>query len=378
MHSEKTKQMSNDVINGLYKPKLGRVDVNNILKHTRGFSGRSEQFSLVVSPSPLPVLLTDQGLFKCIHGNAIRNALKYGKPDGKITTIATFSADTGMFEMKIINLPGPGHHKLVELGSRASELVFSHGVRLHKDSRPGVRCFSAGDGGWIIHKCATILGGTVDICFEPERTVFSFQAPMRPSDVFHEGKTFDIQSGVWAIGIDDSKIQRKLLRRFFMHAGVHEHHQIILGYNAEEISNFVQFVVDFVKSHPADLFFIIADENLDVGSSSQYGIISGSKCIEKIRRALQPDEEKRVLALVRSANDSLRDIALYSSRAHGYLPKVSPCAMNVKEMVYPLWMKRFPDKTSQNVEVHDKNPKHDTQRGRPSIENLVDQTLISS
>jgi hypothetical protein len=204
---------------------------------------------------------------------------------------------------------------------------------------------------------------------------------MRPSDIFQENNSLDIQSGVWAIGIDDSKIQRKLLRRFFSHAGVHEHHQIILGCNAEEISTFVQFVVDFVKSHPSDLFFIIADENLDLGgdySSSQYGMISGSKCIEKILCALQPDEEKRVLALVRSANDSLRDIALYSSRAHGYLPKVSPCAMNVKEMVYPLWMKRFPDKISQNVKVYDKNTKHDTQNRTPPIENLFDQNLISS
>ncbi|KAL3796954.1 hypothetical protein HJC23_000707 [Cyclotella cryptica] len=373
--------MSNDVIHELYKPKLGRVDITHILTHMRGFSGSSEQFSLVVSPSPLPILLTDQGLFKYIHGNAIRNALKYGKPGGKITTLASYADNTGMFEMQIINLPGPGHHKLVELGSRASELVFCHGVRLHKDSGIGKRSFSAGDGAWIMHKCATILGGTVDINFEPERTVFSFRAPMRPSDTLQEDKTFVIQSGVWAIGIDDSKIQRKLLRRFFINAGVHEHHQIILGRNAEEISNFVQFVVDFVKSHPSDLFFIIADENLDIGgdfSASHYETVSGSKCIQMIRYALKPEEERRVLALVRSANDSLRDIDLYSSRAHGYMPKVALCAMNVKEMISPLWTKRFPDEQAQSVEMHDNETEDGKHCRRPSIENLRDQTLISS
>ena len=129
------------------------------------------------------------------------------------------------------------------------------------------------------------------------------------------------------------------------------------------------------------MFLIIADENLDIGgdfSSSHYETVSGSECIQTIRRALEPDEERRVLALVRSANDSLRDIDLYSSRAHGYIPKVALCAMNVKELISPLWMKRFPEKQAQKCEVHIQDAERDRQCRRPSIENLIDQTLISS
>ena len=223
------------------------------LADMRGFTGHSEQFSLISTPSPLPVILSDQGLWKCIHGNAIRNALKYGKQGGKITTVATYLQDTNMFEMKIINLPGPGHQKLVDLGSKASDLVFSHGTRLHKDSETAKKSLSAGDGAWIIRKCATILGGTVEITFKADQTEFIFKAPVKLYDTSSEANAFLIPSGVWGIAIDDSKIQRKLLRRFFLHAGVHEHHQIILGQDSEEISGFVDFAVDFVKRHPDDL-----------------------------------------------------------------------------------------------------------------------------
>ena len=76
--------MARDVIHEMYVPRMERVDVNYILGSTRGFKGNSSQFSLVCDPSPLPVLLADPGLFKCIHGNAIRNAIKYGRQGGKI------------------------------------------------------------------------------------------------------------------------------------------------------------------------------------------------------------------------------------------------------------------------------------------------------
>eukprot|EP00804_Cyclotella_cryptica_P000589 CCRYP_009976-RA/>CCRYP_009976-RA protein AED:0.28 eAED:0.28 QI:429/1/1/1/1/1/3/820/1200 len=372
--------MARDVIHGMYEPKLNRVDINHLLSHMRGFTGSSEQFSLISSPSPLPVIVSDQGLFKCIHGNAIRNALKYGKRGGKITTVATYSSDTGIFEMKVINLPGPGHQKLVDLGSRASDLVFSHGTRLHKDAKTTTKSLSAGDGAWIIRKCASILGGEVGISFEPEQTVFVFRAPVQLYDTSSEANSFVIPSGVWGIAIDDSKIQRKLLRRFFVHAGIPEHHQIILGQNSEEISSFVEFTVDFVERHPDDLFFVIADENLELGEDSQvrHGTISGSKCIQQILRGLDPEDEKRVLALVRSANDSPTDLSLYLSRAHGYMPKVPLRVLSVKETVYPLWVKRFPDKKDKQ-----QSEGGDPEEGKgfsriSSLENLRDLTLISS
>lgn len=244
--------MARDVIHEMYEPKMNRVDINHLLSHIKGLTGSNLQFEFIPSPSPLPFLLSDHGLLKCIYGNAIRNALKYGKPGGKLTTKATYDPDTGRFEIRVINLPGPGHEELINLGTRAGELVFSHGTRLHKDVDPAMKSLSAGDGAWIIRKCATILGGTVSISFEPDQTQFVFEAPVKLYDASAEANAFVIPSGVWGIAIDDSKIQRKLLRRFFVHAGIHEHHQVILGQNSEEILNFVDFTVNFVKRHPGD------------------------------------------------------------------------------------------------------------------------------
>lgn len=368
--------MARDVIHEMYVPRMERIDVNHVLTQTRGFKATESQFALVCSPSPLPIMLSDQGLFKCIHGNAIRNALKYGKQGGKITTEATYDEDTGELTMRVINLPGQGHEKLVAMGERASELVFAHGTRLHKDSELGKRSYSAGDGAWIIRKCANILGGNVEIKFEEDRTVFEFRAPVKIHDSpSRDVDTFHLPRGVWGIGIDDSKIQRKLLRRFFHHAGVQETHQIILGQKAEEIDGFVNFVVNFVNRHPGDRVFLIADENLEMGGdSANHETISGSECIKQIRNALHPEQEMRMLALVRSANDSPQDLALYTSRAHGYMPKVPLRGISVREMVSPLWKARFPQEKRGSMDSSDS----DGGMSRvTSLDNLRDLTLIS-
>lgn len=366
--------MARDVIHEMYIPRLERIDMNRILTQTRGFRANNCLFSLVCRPSPLPILLSDQGLFKCIHSNAIRNAIKYGKPGGSISTEATYDSDKGEFEMKVINLPGPGHEELVAMGERACNLVFSHGTRLHKDSTIGKRSYSAGDGAWIVRKCATILRGKVSISFEEDRTVFEFRAPVKAHDAkANDADAFHLPEGVWGIGIDDSKIQRKLLRRCFLHVGVKEQHQIILGHSAEEIANFVDFVVDFVNRHQGDRYFLIADENLEMDDdASGHETISGSECIKQIRNALTPEQEKRMLALVRSANDSPQDLALYASRAHGYMPKAPLQGSSVRETVSPLWNERFPPEKGESQRTETSSMSRIA-----SLENLRDLTLIS-
>ena len=244
--------MARDVIHEMYEPKMNRVDINHLLSRVKGLTGSNVRFEFMSSPSPLPLILSDHSLFKCIYSNAIRNAIKYGKPGGKIITNAMYYANTKRFEMQVINEPGPEHQTLVDLGSRASDLVFSHGTRLHKKTSNLTKSLSAGDGAWIIRKCATILGGDVDISFDQAQTIFRFEAPVELYDAHPNASDFVIPQGVWGIAIDDSKIQRKLLRRFFVHAGIKEHYQIILGQNSAEITNFVDFVINFVKKHPQD------------------------------------------------------------------------------------------------------------------------------
>ena len=93
-----------------------------------------------------------------------------------------------------------------------------------------------------------------------------------------------------------------------------------------------------------DFIFIIVDENLDIENKdgSKQKSISGSHCVEKIRKRLPKDAERRILALVRSANDSTSDVSLYNIRCHGFLPKAPLRKEKINETLAPLWYKRFP------------------------------------
>ena len=98
--------------------------------------------------------------------------------------------------------------------------------------------------------------------------------------------------------------------------------------------------------------------------------LSGSKCIQQIRNILDPVDESRVLACVRSANDSQNDQALYLSRAHGSISKMPLRAIRVKETVYALWKERF---GSDGQDDRTRN-----ESGIQRISSLEDMTLISS
>ena len=117
------------------------------------------------------------------------------------------------------------------------------------------------------------------------------------------------------------------------------------------------------------------DENLEVEEDLpiRHETLSGSKCIQHICKALDPCHEERVLAVVRSANDSKDDLAIYLSRAHGCIPKVPLDIFSVKETVYSIWNKRFPQKDG------DSKQRADSELTRiSSLENLRDLTLITS
>ena len=70
--------------------------------------------------------------------------------------------------------------------------------------------------------------------------------------------------------------------------------------------------------------------------------ISGSQCVENIRNRLPIELERRMFALIRSANNSASDIAIYKSRAHGFLPKAPIKREKINELLAPLWQERFP------------------------------------
>jgi len=157
-------------------------------------------------------------------------------------------------------------------------------------------------------------------------------------------KNFRIPNNTYALAIDDSKIQRKLLAKFFDFLNIPKENCTIVGDGCSEVNGFEDLVVSFMQNHRDDYVLMIVDENLDVvdESKNESVFVSGSQCVDNIRKRLPVELERRMLALVRSANDSSTDIAIFNERAHGFLPKAPIRRERVIETLAPLWMKRFP------------------------------------
>jgi hypothetical protein len=345
--------MARDVVHEVYRPKLERVDVREVL--TASFFGngntnnsdgqqREDRFEIRISPPTMPFLLMDPQLLMYIHRNAVSNAAKYGKAGGRILTDVRYLAATKGFEMDIINEPGDNHEELLSMGVSACQAVFAQGTRLNNSKNDQL---SSGDGAWIIQKCAKTLGGMCQIQFDRTHTSFFFRCPVKPYSLpWQADEQFEVPPGTWGVAIDDSSIQRKLMARILLHAGVGESKIIVLGESPSDVTErfeeAIRGILDNDASSPKIL--IMVDENLDYRSIrefTQHSRYSGSKYMEAILKKMSPAEESRVLALVRSANDSADDIASYKERTHGFFPKSSMRREKVREILAHLWYNQF-------------------------------------
>jgi len=350
--------MARDVVHEVYEPRKERIDVPATLYGRREPSSSSmERFPLYTVPSPLPQLLLDPQLLRFIHRNAVSNACKYGQEGGQVKTEIYYDDGKKEFQMNVINLPGYRHAELIQLDQDAVKTVFAAGTRLHDSlgsssaSLDGALVSSsAGDGAWIMQKCALTLGGECSIEFQEEQTFFSLTCPAtayypKQNDTInglHSGR-FQLPENTWGIAIDDSGIQRKLLGRFLSLAGVDKTKRKIMGKDAEEVLGFNKFLEEIIRENPDDKFLVIVDENLDIlDGGAHQKTVSGSLCVKLLREQMDPADESRLLALVRSANDSSEDVALYKSRAHGFLPKAPIQKDRVLELIQPWWAERFP------------------------------------
>lgn len=363
--------MTRDLIHDLYRPHREKIDLSSVLS---GFSedhsfdvsgvGNLTRFPLITRPSPLPVFHLDPNLLRYLHRQSLSNACKYGQTGGVVLTEILYDEIEKKMQINVINLPGRNHEKLIEMGPEAEEMVFAKGSQVHeafqsdsisKASKKTEAAAVPGDGGWIIGKCAKIMKGDCSIKFEESRTVFSLSIPAKPYKtqqkifVSMDVKTFSLPYNIWGIAIDDSKVQMKLLGKFFEFAGIKKERIKVFGQTADEIMGFVDYVVNFMDENMGDHVLLIADENLDVmDEASKHITISGSELVENIRSRLLPEYEAKLVALIRSANDSSSDIAIYNSRAHGFLPKAPIKKGNVLEALAPLWLARYPQQSGMD------------------------------
>jgi signal transduction histidine kinase len=351
--------MARDVIHENYSPQLEKMNLAQLLqsltRHTEG-KGKSDRFPVATSPDPFPTLMCDRQLLKCIHRNAVSNASKYGQRGGVVSTTLVYDEAKETMHLQVVNEPGEKHEQLLQLDDEGTSNVFAQGVRLHPaleggEKRTAVARQSSGDGAWIMQKCAKTLGGDCRIEFQDEKTVFSMSCPATSVsranlEEFVSDKTpvFKFPKRTWGIAIDDSKIQRKLLKQMLVLAGIDEKRIVILGETADEIRTFDDLVIGKVDNHPNDYFLLVVDENLDIDIDDLHvnqTTISGSMLIQNIRHRVLAEQERQMLAVVRSANDSTHDIAIYNSRAHGFMPKAPLKKESVLEVLAPLWESRF-------------------------------------
>jgi len=346
--------MAREIVYGDYQPRRERMKVEQVLASLRRRD--SPRFPMELHPERLPDFALDRHLIRYIYRNAVSNACKYGRHNGIVKTVLKYDSKNNTFCMEVINEPGDGHEELARLSQVEVDAVFHPGSQLSATrvvvgkSAQLVRNESSGNGAWIMQRCAQTLGGLCSIRFETNRTVFSLKCPV---DAFPEEKTFHgsiseidesfcLPEGTWGIVLDDSSIQRKLMDRFLKMAGIEDSRRKIYGKDADEVFGFCDTVCEFMKNNPKDKFILIVDENLDiVGGGARQQTVSGSLCVDKLRKQLGPQTEKRLLALIRSANDSLSDIEIYKTRAHGYLLKEPIKKGGVLEVIRPWWIQRF-------------------------------------
>jgi hypothetical protein len=337
--------MARDVIHEVYEPRSERLDVLGVLSSSVSTkSGKSDRFPIRCE-GEMPFVQMDSQLLKYIHRNAISNATKYGKVGGNVDTVLAFDAKQKLLSMKVINEPGENQEEIRKLSpAEYNRVVFSQGTTLH-GYRQNV--ISSGDGAWIMQKCAKTMGGTCSIAFAEDVTVFSFSAPVEPllvaSDVL-DAKKFEVPSSTIGIAVDDSKIQRKLMSRILTYTGIKCENSRILGETPADVMGLQGLVLGLLDDNPDSKLLILIDENLDYcnNSSSDEDItLSGSIVMQEILQAMTPDQEQRVLALVRSANDSTTDVQTYIERTHGFFPKAPMQKERVREIICPLWAGKF-------------------------------------
>ena len=111
---------------------------------------------------------------------------------------------------------------------------------------------------------ALLLGKKIAQAFKEEVLSSSTASNLEKTVVFEEKEEkpvdfseFCIPQNTFAIAIDDSKIQRKLLGKIFENAGIAPDRCTICGDGFDEIMGFCDYVVNFINDHRDDYIFMI-------------------------------------------------------------------------------------------------------------------------
>ena len=172
---------------------------------------------------------------------------------------------TSTLTIRVVNQPGAESGVLLAHTQDFVEAaVFERGTRIHSAS-PASAALSSGNGGWIMQKVASALGGVIGIVFSEDKTVLTLTvSPVQscnqalPSgDDTATADEFLLPPGVWGVAVEDSGIQRKLLAKLFAGMGIQADHTIITGATVSQEDRLIMNQSTFLLIIPLLLSLVV-------------------------------------------------------------------------------------------------------------------------
>ncbi|KAJ1455150.1 hypothetical protein M885DRAFT_224700 [Pelagophyceae sp. CCMP2097] len=387
-----------DVLAGTYVPMRRAVDVIDV-----ACAAKPSALVTALQATPLSLSVpTDSKILRFILVNALSNAGKYGARGEPVQLHAEAfpASEKQRVVIRVTNKAGEGHARLVAHPDPAA--IFESGVRLHDNPDEGVngdavgkaRSMSAGQGAWIMQRCAAVLGGQCAIRFEHDHTVFTltFDAPLAADPPRLSGKGLARQASVlappdgklprpWAppfetlfVVLEDSPSQRRLLVRYLAKlsaAAGKDDRTMVFGDSPNCVENFVPHVVDrLLRAAPTVHLVALLDDHLKLDDSVRTVVVSGINLGVELRaamaaaglehralliarsgeaqrhvprgRMLAPESSARAVRYLALGNEDPGDCAVYLSKLHGAVPK--SCSFDhFCMMIRDLYEARFAD-----------------------------------
>tara|TARA_Y100000389_G_scaffold136015_2_gene133547 strand:- start:18360 stop:19253 length:894 start_codon:yes stop_codon:yes gene_type:complete len=157
----------------------------------------------------------------------------------------------------------------------------------------------------------------------------------------NDNRIANIFNKIVFVGIDDSLMQRKIMNKMFTSF---ECPKYIFGDTYLTENEFIQQIEEIRNEYPDYLIVVIIDQNLNF--KMQFNIL-GTNLSKKIRQNIK----NNFITLIRSANDSKKDIQFYNEYADGFLSKT----IFSKQALQKLLMKVIYKKIHRTSNIHEIN-----------------------
>jgi hypothetical protein len=326
--------MAKDIMNDEYIARKEKVNIGDLINRIKG-----ERYKWFLNPKEIPNILSDGQLLFYIIRNALSNANKYGKEWADIKI--TISIINTKLIINIENEPGPNHDKLVNLDNH--NIIFEKGVKLHKESKlKSKSCLSAGDGAWIMQTCARLCHGQCSIQFNPDKTIFTYEASIELSMDSQDIVNLKFPDNTFIYIIDDSNIQRRLMNAQVKNFILSRENIKVYGKGKDEIVGLENILYENIVKFEEYYHIVLCDENLDYTVDSTLYYESGSDICKNLKEKLDKKlKNKNYITFIRSANDSKSDIEKYLTVCDGFIPKAMLTVNDLKEIIAKQWIKYF-------------------------------------